>query len=762
MKTKNKQWSIFLLLVSVLFTFTNCNDNNNDLTDQKTEWLRILPLELNFAANGGEREVRMYVTGDVDIAQVEYSVAANGEDWVELSKEGDLLKVVTQPTYYQTSRATVITLSYGNYTREVPVIQQASEGAEDTQIKVLSGWATSEETVQEPRGIEMSFDGDYLSYFNSRFGEITQWPFIVEYTLETAERLNFIIYHPRSDSGNRWGSFNEYSVYVSTKEAPDTFIKIGDYARGDGNHTPHRINLETPVENPHKVRFEIHSTFQNRVSIAEMEFFQSSLNRFDYTKIFTDFTCSELRPEVTEADIRRIPDADFRRLATALLNNTYNKEFRIAEYRPYQDPAIMANINKTEHYSLRDNPTGIYVNPNEEILVLVGDTRGQHISMVVQNLINGYGTSRAYPLVEGSNKIKVSDGGLIYILNITNDDIPLILETEADKARAAAKSVKVHFAFGRVNGYFDSQKHTLADWREMLRTAGHRDIDAVGIRSHITWTVSDFRDADTDILTILEKFDRLVYLQQEFLGLEKYDKMFRNRMYFHVYYNPPAGVAAIAARNRTAYGPGITEAFIRPDRFEARIWGPAHEVGHINQTRPGIRWRDKTEVTVNIYSMYSQQQFGQSSRLLQSDGYAAGWARIVDTGVPFGSSTVANQFFPKLVPFWQLHLYLTDALGQKDFYRDLHEHYRITPTLSNAGVTDGVYQLDFVRQVCRVSGFNLENFFRSWGFLTPIDEPNMVITQAQINTLLTEIRQLPQPPHQDIHLITETNLDSYR
>ncbi|MDR0331945.1 MAG: M60 family metallopeptidase [Dysgonamonadaceae bacterium] len=755
MKTK-------ILLFSVILIFFGCSTGNSDLIDQKTEWLRILPLELNFAANGGEREVRMYVTNDVDINQVTYTVNTSGEDWVQLSKNGELLKITVEPTFHQVSRATVITLSYGNYIREVPVIQQASEGAVDIQIKVASAWATSEETVSEPRGIEKSYDGDFSTYFNSLFGAITSWPFIVEYTLEPAERLNYIVYYPRPDGFNAWGQFNRYSIYVSTVQAPETFVKIGDYERGNANFSPHRINLETPIENPYKVRFEIHSANNNRVSIVQMEFYQSSLNRFDYTTIFTDFTCSELRPGIMEADIRRIPDADYRRLATALLNNTYNKAFRVAEYRPYQDPSIMANINKTEHYSLRDNPTGIYVNANEEFLVFVGNTRGQNISMVVQDLMNGYGSSRTFPLFEGENRIRTTTGGLIYILNITNDDIPLILETEADKARAAEKSVKVHFAFGKVNGYFDSQKHTLADWREMLRTAPYREIDVVGVRSHITWAVADFREADSDIVSIVEKFDRLVYLQQEFLGLEKYNKMFRNRMYFHIYYNPPPGVAAIAARNRTAYGPGITEAFTRADRFEARIWGPAHEVGHINQTRPGLRWRDKTEVTVNIYSMYSQQQFGQPSRLLQSDGYAAGWARIVDTGVPFGSNAIANQFFPKLVPFWQLHLYLTDALGQADFYRDLHEHYRITPTLSNAGVTDGVYQLDFVRQVCRVSGFNLENFFRSWGFLTPIDEPNMVITQAQINALLSEIRQYPQPPHQDIHLITETNLDSYR
>lgn len=54
----------------------------------------------------------------------------------------------------------------------------------------------------------------------------------------------------------------------------------------------------------------------------------------------------------------------------------------------------------------------------------------------------------------------VEVGGLIYILNHVGDDIPLRFE-DADgnqKKVIEMKTVKVHFAMGKVNGYFDVRK----------------------------------------------------------------------------------------------------------------------------------------------------------------------------------------------------------------------------------------------------------------------------------------------------------------
>lgn len=754
-----------MVLFSLLCLSQGCSDDDEQ-QKAKEGWLRILPLELNFTSAGGTKEVYLVTTPDMDIEKVTFEVAPNGQDWCELNRIENNIFVKVDPAYYEQPRATIVKIVYEDVTRELPVNQEASKGSDDVLIEVMNATATSEETVQEPRGIIMSYDGDYTSYFNSKFGAISEWPFTIEYTLRTPNTLNKIIYYPRSDSGNKWGSFNEYEVWISTDENP-AFVKVGNYKRGDGNHNVTVMALDVPVQNAKKVRFDIYSAYQSRISCAEMEFVQSSTNKYDYSKIFADRTYSQLNPGITVDDIKKIPEDVYKQLATALLNNTYSAEFRVGEYRPYQNPAVQAKTHKTNPYSLRDNPTGIYADAGDELLAIVDNPDNQPLSMVIQDLSLGYGSSKSYPLVDGENKIKVGNGGLIYIQNLTEEAIPLILETDSDKTAAAEKTVRIHFVNGKVNGYFNNQIHTSDDWIRILRSAKYKDIDIFGKYAHITWTTQQFRDFDTDVVTVLDKYDRLVYLQQEFMGLVKYNKMFNNRMYFHVDYN---GASPYASNNRTAYTPGYAEIFCNASRFEARLWGPAHEVGHCNQTRPGLKWTGTTEVTNNIHSMYIQQQFGERSKLLVDGTYAAAKTAIIDAEQPHCLENGSSEFMLKLVPFWQLKLYMIEALGKENFYRDLYEHYRVTADLNTDGVTQGILQLDFVRQVCRISGLNMLDFFDKWGFLRPVDKvindygnKQFTITQTQINDLKKEIQNEGYDmPHPNVHEITEENIDQFR
>ena len=124
----------------------------------------------------------------------------------------------------------------------------------------------------------------------------------------------------------------------------------------------------------------------------------------------------------------------------------------------------------------------------------------------------------------------------------------------------------------------------------------------------------------------------------------------------------------------------------------------------------------------------------------------------------------------KLVPFWQLKSYLMDVLGKDDFYRDLHEHYRITPDLDYSVNTQGILQLDFVRQVCVQAEVDLLDFFEKWGFLRPVDKvindygnKNFTITEKQIADLKAEIQAKGfEKAPADLHLLTDENVDQYR
>ena len=669
-------------------------------------------------------------------------------------------------------------------TDQIPVPAPPEEpdyGITDKLISVASATGTSEETGSTPRLFTHSYDGDFVSHFNSKFGEITTWPFSLEYTLKTPNKLDYIVYYPRSD-GNQWGSFNRFDVYITTGSNPQK-VKIASMERGNGIHTPCRITLDEPVENVRTVFFEIHSAYQNRVSCAEMEFHEIIGTRFDYTTVFADDLCTALKPGVTAEDIEKLPNAAYRTLADRMMAGTYDADYRVAEFRPYQHPSIMAASNRLYYaYSVRDNPTGIYVDAGDDFYVLVGDTKGQELSLVIQNLDLGWSQSRTLPLGKGENRLKAPISGLLYVMNHTNDPVPLVLETDEDKAAADAKTVKMHFMNARVQGYYRRGVTTAADWAATLSSAQYREIDVVGDYAHLTWIAADLRNASADIASIIEKLDRLTWLEQELCGLVKYDKMFRNRMYCHIINsgNPNATMY------KTAYTPGYGEIFTTPARFETRIWVLGHEVGHINQIH-GLKWAGTTEVTNNIYSMYVQQQMTtETPRLLNPysssetvwngvtypDVYETAIAAIVDSGNPHCLENKSNEFFLKLVPFWQLQLYISDALGNKDFYPDIYEYYRTSEpdagTLSNGG-----QQLLFVETACRAAGLDLTAFFEKWGFLTPVSRTvedygskQIEITAGQVAATRARIAAAgyPAPPHtaERIIAIRDTNVADYK
>lgn len=84
-----------------------------------------------------------------------------------------------------------------------------------------------------------------------------------------------------------------------------------------------------------------------------------------------------------------------------------------------------------------------------------------------------------------------------------------------------------------MNGYFDSQnpEHN-GRWSELLNKATNRYFDVLGKYAHLTFETSDLRTyAGSKGKELIDLYDKIVYSEQQLLGLEKYDKMFRNRMY---------------------------------------------------------------------------------------------------------------------------------------------------------------------------------------------------------------------------------------
>ena len=774
------------LLLFILVTFSNvgCSDLEVTGTTIPNDWINISTQTRSFTHEGGLENINFTLASGLDASKISISFSDKGEDWCTATIKDSKLMILIEHSYGAEPRSTGLTLLYDeNHKCTIPIEQAPTPSIEDKIIKVVGGIATSEETSGKDTGgnpltLAMSYDGNKSTYFNSKFGAVT-YPFNITYELEEGHTLNRIVYTPRTDSGNKWGSFDKFSVEVATADKPDNFTRVGTYERGDGVHSSFAMRLPEGVNDIKKVRFVITKAYQDRVSCAEMEFFEENKNKFNPSSIFTDAMFTQLKSGVTEKQIRQIPDEYLKQLGLALLNGKYDSAYRLANYRPYQNPSIMATANKTAKYSLRDNPTGIYAGAGETLAVIVGPIyKGGKISMLIQDLNGGYNNSKTYALEEGYNQVKVEVGGLIYILNHVSDDIPLLPETDAAKKIITDKTVQIHFPMGKVNGYFDIQKNSEADWAKMRDNAPYQDIDVLGKYAHITWRVSDFKKYNTEITKTIDNYDRLVLLQEEFMGLVKYKKMFNNRMHFSIDY---VAKSPNATDYRTVYNASdyYAEPFCKPERFAARCWGPAHEVGHCNQTRPGLKWAGLTEVTNNIMSLWIQTSFGESCKLLVDGNNNGKYANFYEWSADYIISQKRAHCLPEvesitrelqLVPFWQLKLYMIDALGKKDFYHDLYEHYRITPNLDSSKTTEGIVQLDFVRQVCALAQLNMLDFFEKWGFLTPVNtilndysDKAFIITQQQVDALKQEINGKGYPmPHANVHQITDANINNYK
>ena len=668
-----------------------------------------------------------------------------------------------------------------NISAEVTVIQNGLDGytfgdtegiADDVQLEVVRGEAS---TAHGGEGIEKSFDSDMSTIYHSNYpfaeGVTSHYPVMLTYYFkENTEALDYFIYYPRISGSN--GNFGEVEIQVSTEEHPafesvtnETNFDFGSKGAGVS------FSFDNTIQKPKAVRLIIKSGVNGHASCAEMKFFARNPEGFDPLTLFMDVTCSKLRSDITEEMIKACTYPFFKNIAYYMLKDKYPADFRIADFKPYQHPDIQATINKTGTYSLLDNPTGIFVKAGETLIVMVGETHGQHLSLRVQDMdtpnADGFNNSISYSLRTGINKIVSEKKGLIYVMYHVNGN-----PVDYDE-------VKIHFASGSVNGYFDVAKHTREQWGTLLNGAVDGYFDVVGNYAHLTFPVSKLKSTSNG-RDLINLFDDIVYKEQIFMGLRKYNnnggigtdtdnRMFRNRMYFNVMYGQ--GDYMYSTSYHTAYHFSTMDNLCSVDQMKTNNWGPAHEVGHSNQTRPGLKWFGMTEVTNNICSMYIQKLYGINSRLLTttpSNAYSNYYEHAMT--LAFGNNDIFHaklgDVFDKLVPFWQLELYMEYVLGKTDFYKDVYEYIRVNKDLP----TDGERQIEFAYNCSKAAGLDLTDFFVKWGFLKSgsyefndsYGDGKVVVTEAQVSALKNRIRNLGYSvPKHKLEYICDSNLEAY-
>lgn len=661
---------------------------------------------------------------------------------------------------------TVIQKGIGEYSPLDP-----EEIKDDIQVKVTGGYASS---FQADAGIEKSFDGDKKTMYHSNWNNSAEdyFPITLEYYFEKGSDMDYFIYYPRID-GFVEGCIGVADIEVkhnANARGVDEWEKVMTYDFGK-KMIPTRVDFPQSQIGVSAVRLIVQSGAgwgQGVVNCAEMEFYKKNPANFNWETLFADPSCSELKPGITEQEILNCTHSFFKNIAYYMYLERYAKEFRINNFRAYPHPDVEAKKNKTSTYNLLDNPTGISVNEGDILIVMAGDLQGRDVNLRVQNLDkpngDGYGGAQ-YPITTGINKLKIEEKGLIYVMYHPSD-------------YQSAPDIRLHFATGNVNGYFDSQNQSHEGrWQELLNNATNKYFDVLGKYAHLTFPTEDFRKYTNDLKNLIDIYDRIVYNEQMLMGLQKYDRMFTNRMYFYVIYTS----YMYATSNRTAYVDWTMKDLCDENILSTTAcWGPSHEVGHVNQTRPGLRWWGTTEVTNNILAQYIRTTILNQPSGLQTEDmgskespnrYSMAWNNILVKEV---SHAQEEDPFCKLIPFWQLELYFGKVKGmtplqQADkggFYPEVFEYVRINPDLPTAGEQ----QLEFVVNASKAAGMNLLDFFEKWGFLTPVDmeiddygKSRFTVTEEQVDEIRRRVEALGYAkPDVALEYITDNTVEVFK
>ena len=753
---KNSGYCLSLICLFISLCLYGCKDNAEESI---TEIFEIATEDLiqNFSKDAAN--VSISITTNLNVDNWEAKVT---DKWLRATQFKNSLKISVDANIGSNRRTANVKVSSATKHYTITVTQYSASDIvieEDIQVKPYAGKASEEETDPD-RSIEHSFDDKFIADggvpYHSKWGQSADFPVILEYYFEGNTDIDYFIYH--TNSGN--GTFGKFNVYTQTKENTE-YVHQGSYDFNMRN-SPSIASLKTPVKAT-KVKFEVHSGKNGYVSCDEMQFFKKNKKNTleeQLLTVFTDITCSEIKPDVTQEQIEALPEF-FIQTASALKDDSYNKwekEFRIREYCPYSSADEWADKLMTRKYGDLDNPTGIYVNEGDEVVVLVGNTHGQSISIqnIGEETSKGYAQTSVngdiYPLKEGVNKLTAKQTGMLFVMYNTNIQNP------------DAQPIKIHIPLGggKVCGFFSLKEHqTNEKYKELIDKADYKYFCVIGNAIILYFHHKQLKAAvPYDILSSIELWDNMSQWQQELMGIEDvHPKQMNN----HIFAISPEGGYMWASEGRigfvyTVLGDILRKSYLMASR---NSWGPAHEIGHVHQG--AINWASTTESSNNLFSNYTIYKFGQNCSRgteLAVPEYAANvkkatlvFRRCVENKAwcDFGTDYQGEDPEMHARMNWQLWNYYHRCGYNPQFFPTLFKLMRENRVSTQ---DPGENQMMYARMACRAANENLTDFFERWGFFVPISMKvnqygtyNYIVTDAMIKETKEFMKQFPAPKH---------------
>ena len=476
----------------------------------------------------------------------------------------------------------------------------------------------------------------------------------------------------------------------------------------------------------------------------------------EFKKLFTDDTCSELKTaykamtdeQLTKA-VEGFPKV-YKDLAFKIKNETwgeYEEEFRIAEYKPYSDEYSWGMSLKTNPYSPLSAPTGITCAKNDVLLIFV-DKQVYYPSTLYLEEIKGNDVfaSGTAELSQGLNVVTATAGGTLFIKYKVDTD-----RGSESRLLADYPNVKIHIEGGVLNGYFDKSRHTNEDWVKMQKNLlKHEIVNVKGehalFHMHRDKVVSI---CPNNIYESINWWDTIVAWEKELMGATQYADRWNNPMlcvdgegqymfatYYYTYYEYST-LKDILPWKTVYDNPGFA-------------WGPAHEIGHMNQG--AINIVSCTEVSNNLFSNMVVHRLGKTTtRGQKMDVCYDDW----HNKTPF---PLRSEVFSKTRMYWQLYLYFHAAGHDTTFYPRLFEYLRETGLSTTSGVNGKFNQLRFAEACCEIAQMDLSEFFEVWGFFEPMsnvyieDYNSYTVTLSAADAESSRMR-MEQYPKKGGHLI---------
>lgn len=715
---------------------------------------------------GTDTDKRSYVLTSADTVRLNFdndfktvAVAGNTDftattdaSWLTLRKEaGGGLTLFGHYNYESSGLRTAdVTLSSadGNFSRKLVVEQAPNQAAlslkGDTKHEIRTATASQS---QGGEGIERSYDDNVSTLYHSPYGGGTTFPVTLTYTLKTASHVDYALYTTRQD-GQSNGNFQEVEVLYALSTAANTFVSLGTFNFG-GDRGSFRMNFgDKGIDKVSKVRFVVKSGAGNFASCAEMGFYENNNELKEcLDTYFADALCTQLKPGVTEETLPEISVPYARQLAYNLLQGDYSTKYRVGEYEPYRSLASLAAELKTTQYNRYENPTGIYFRKGEPVVAFVEGITDVSPSLIIKSFgpesYEGEGQPESsYPLHNGVNLIVPANRGNGYVSYYSD-------------AWATLPNVRVHFAMATENGYFDAQRgDTNEDWVELLANATSDIIDIRSQRLQAAIPTATLRQVcPRKGVELAEIHNQIIFREREIMGLALFGREPKNRQFARCV---PSGMFADGVGAAAAFG-SIGE-WANPDNFG--FWGMGHELGHVNQVRPGFKWVGCGETTNNVYSAWVEHTLGTGYHRLEDEhsgiddykgmrggrfeayleeGVRKGVAWQLQDGPDYHGTTPSEitvtgqdangnatgtvtttsrnyDHFLKVVPLWQLELYCLQAGKAPDAYGKMLEAVR----KDNTQRTNGQYQIEFMRTFCDSTQINFLPFFEKAGLLKPI------------------------------------------